>query len=122
MGKEISAGVPEKLKLTVVSASGTDGYEFKITGLPYGETEDGFTYTVSEQRVDSYQDPKYFNGETQVMGASRIGDGGMIRNDRIGVELPSTGGPGTAAFIFAGITITLTSGAILTHRSRKKEE
>ena len=37
-----------------------------------------------------------------------------------GYELPSTGGSGTAAFLIAGATLALTSGAILTHRRRKE--
>ena len=37
-----------------------------------------------------------------------------------GYELPSTGGEGTAAFLIAGTTLALTSGAILTHRKRKE--
>ncbi len=37
-----------------------------------------------------------------------------------GYELPSTGGEGTAAFLIAGTTLALTSGAILTCRKRKE--
>ena len=36
-----------------------------------------------------------------------------------GVALPSTGGKGTAAFLISGLTLALTSGAVLTSRRSK---
>ena len=38
-----------------------------------------------------------------------------------GVLLPSTGGKGTAAFLIAGITLSVTSGAVLSYLKKKKD-
>ena len=128
VGSQISDTQGDKVKLIVSSADAASGYVFTLTGLPFGSGENGYTYYVTEESVDGYQSPKYFSSEgTQAMGASRIGDGGTIYNDQVGVELPSTGGHGTAAFTIAGLTLAITSGAVLTHRAssashRKREQ
>lgn len=46
--------------------------------------------------LDRYQSSKYFGAnDEEAMGTALIDDGGTIKNDQIGVELPSTGGMGT---------------------------
>ena len=85
----------------------------------------GYTYTVSETPVDGYQSPKYLDagGTDMGTGYSYAPDGGTIVNDQVGVELPSTGGKGTAAFIIAGAALAIASGGILTlRRTRRKEQ
>ncbi len=120
-GTEISANgedSDEKAQLIVTSAEPSTGYVFTLTGLPYGDTEDGYSYTVSEETVDGYQSPKYFVGETQQMGASQVGSGGIIYNDQIGYELPSTGGHGTRLFTILGSILILGAGVLLWRRRR----
>ena len=91
-----------------------------MIGLPFGDAPDGYTYAVSEEPVVDYQSPKYFDGDTQVMGAVQIGDGGTIRNDQIGAVLPSTGGPGTSAFYLLGtLLVGLASVSLLILRRRQ---
>ena len=121
-GRQITADgdtTGSKVKL-VVTTSDTSGYVFTLTGLPYGDEEPGYTYYVSEDPVDGYLPPKYFGSDgDQVMGASRIGTGGTIRNDQIGYELPSTGGPGTTLIYLLGLLLTAIAGAGLMKRGGK---
>ena len=121
-GSEITADgdtTGSKVKLAVTT-SDTFGYVFTLTGLPYGDEEPGYTYYVSEDPVDGYLPPKYFGSDgNQVMGASRIGTGGTIRNDQIGYELPSTGGPGTTLIYLLGLLLTAIAGAGLMKRGGK---
>ena len=102
-----------KPKLIVVAADAS-GYTFKLNGLPHGHA-----YTVSEEAVDGYQSPKYFEADgKQVMGAQQIGDGGTISNDQAGYELPSTGGSGTKIFTILGSILILGAGVLLWRRGR----
>lgn len=110
-----------KVKLAVTT-SAISGYVFTLTGLPYGDEEPGYTYYVSEEPVDGYLPPKYFGSDgDQVMGASRIGTGGTIRNDQIGYELPSTGGPGTTLLYILGFLLTAFAGAGLMMKSSRRK-
>ena len=118
-GRQIAADgdtTGSKVKLAVTTCE-TSGYVFTLTGLPYGDDEPGYTYYVSENTVDGYLPPKYFGSDgDQVMGASQIGTGGTIRNDQIGYELPSTGGPGTHLFTFLGAILIAGAGLLLMRR------
>ncbi|MBQ9663309.1 MAG: Cna B-type domain-containing protein [Oscillospiraceae bacterium] len=121
VGTEISAQndtAGEKSKLVVTAADAATGYVFSLTGLPYGDTEPGYTYTVSEETVSEYQSPKYFVGAERQYGAEQIGDGGTICNDQIGYTLPATGGPGTRLFTILGSILILGAGALLWRRRR----
>ena len=73
---------------------------------------------MSEETVDGYQSPKYFVEETQQMGASQVGDGGTIKNNQIGRELPSTGGMGTSLYTLLGSIMILGAGFLLWRRRR----
>ena len=92
-------------------SNGGDTYTFKLEGLPATGTDaEGdpvtYVYYVSEpQNVLDYQEAKYLSGSTQIMGASKVGDGGTIANDMIGVELPNAGGSGTYAFTIVGAVL-----------------
>ena len=119
VGKEISANgehSDDKVKLIVTAADASTGYEFTLSGLPYG-----YTYYVSEETVDGYQSAKYFEENQQIMGA-QIGDGGTICNDQIGYELPSTGGIGTTLFTALGGIMTAAAGAVLALASRRRRK
>ena len=127
VGTEITAAgntEGDKAKLVVIAADSATGYVFRLSGLPYGDTDNEYTYYVAETKVDGYQSPKYFVGTDQAMGAEWIGDGGTICNDQIGYVLPSTGGSGTGLFTLIGGVLSVTAGAILTltsYRRRKKQ-
>ena len=115
-GNEIAAkDDATKPKLRVETAEAA-GYVFKLTGLPAE-----YTYTVSEETVTDYQKPQYYNGETPVQGASEIGNGGTICNDRIGYELPQTGGVGTVPNMVLGSLLMLAAGLCLRARQKRKE-
>ena len=110
-----------KISLTVLTVNET-GYVFQLTGLPWGDGDTEYTYTVSETTVEDYQSPKYFGANgTQAMGAKQIGDNGTIYNDQIGYTLPSTGGPGTRPFTILGsILIGLAGASLLPMRRRRR--
>ena len=113
-----SAGSKAKL---IVRTSKTSGYVFSLTGLPWGDSDTGYTYRVSEETVAGFQPPKYFSADgEQAMGASRIEDGGMIMNDEVGYELPATGGPGTGLFRIPGLILAGLAGALLVTRRRRR--
>ena len=121
-GSGSSSGNDQKPKLEVSQVE-TSGYVFSLTGLPYGIQSGGttnvYTYTVAEETVDGYQSPRYFGADgEEAMGASSIGDSGTIKNDRIGVALPSTGGSGTGFFTFFGWALMAGAGLFLMRRRR----
>ena len=108
------------MKLVVAAVDVTSDYTFWLTGLPYGDTEAGYTYYVSEEAVTRYQSAKYFKADCeQAMGAPQIGDGGTIYNDQIGYELPSTGGPGIGFLAILGSILALGAGVLLLWRRRQ---
>lgn len=113
-----SAGSKAKL---IVRTSKTSGYVFSFTRLPWGDSDTGYTYRVSEETVAGFQPPKYFGADgEQAMGASRIEDGGTIMNDEVGYELPATGGPGTGLFRIPGLILAGLAGALLVTRRRRR--
>ena len=105
-GMEIAATDPSLPKLKVISNS-DNTYTFKLEEIPASRiTESGtieYTYYVSEQEsIPGCQNPKYYLGSERQMGATKIGDHGIIANDEEGYELPSTGGSGTNPFALCG--------------------
>ena len=108
LNREISAlddPQGEKAPLTVSGTDSGNGYVFKLFGL-----ESGVTYTVSEETAAmGCQAPKYLDADGNQVQGIQIGNKGKIANDQIGVELPSTGGPGTKAFIAGGAVLTVTA-------------
>ncbi|MBQ7720452.1 MAG: LPXTG cell wall anchor domain-containing protein, partial [Clostridia bacterium] len=128
VGNMISASGEDsenKQKLSVKAADPSVGYTFALTGLPYGDTEDGYSYYVSEEAVDGYQPAKYMDSNgIQALGANQIGNNGRIYNDQIGAALPSTGGSGTTGFYVVGAAMICTfmiSPLILRRRKRMSE-
>lgn len=125
LNSEITAKNDPALPALKVIGNSDGTYTFKLEGLPLkgkaDNTEVEFIYFVSEpDAVPEYQSPKYYHPDgTQAMGASRIEGGGTIYNDQVGVELPSTGGPGTILFSVVG---ALTAGAALTVAALRKKE
>ena len=50
--------------------------------------------------------PKYFTAaDEEVTDAESIGDGGIIRNDQLPIELPATGGSGTGLYTAFGLSL-----------------
>ena len=99
----------QPLKVTQTDAS---GYVFMLRGL-----EEDHTYSVSEETVDGYEAPIYFNPDNSpAMGATEIGDKGKIENRLIAYELPSTGGPGTTSFTVLGTILIAGAGWLLWRR------
>ena len=89
----------------------TDGLEAK------NENGEELTYYVVEKQIDGYT-ATYVNKHGGNSGAF---DKGTIRNTPMsGVELPQTGGIGTALFTAVGGLMTVTAGAILTIRRKKQ--
>ena len=93
-----------------VSKAEAAGYVFSLTGLPYGyvsgETKTVYTYVVQEETADGYQMPKYFSAaDEEAVDAVSIGDGGIIRNDQLPIELPATGGSGTGLYSAFGLSL-----------------
>ena len=112
------ADTSAKAKLTV-STVDAEGYVFSLSGLPYGDDDGAYTYYVSEETVGGYQPPKYFTSDgDQAMGATRIGDEGIVKNDVMGYELPSTGGVGTTRLYAMGACLALVAVASLAWRRR----
>ena len=104
--------------LPMTDGKGHNIYTFELTGLPKG------SYAVSEtERPDDCQPPKYYIGSELQVGYSEVGSGGIIANDAMGVELPSTGSHLTAGLVLAlGAALLLASGAALTIRTRGRRK
>ena len=91
-------------------------YNFKIDNLEYAN-EDGQKYTYYAEETNSqlefYLAPSYSNTSAP-NGATQAYDGGTIINKKEGgVELPSTGGPGTRFYYSLGIAFIAMAGIIL---------
>ena len=60
--------------------------------------------------------------ETGTADSGKTNDGGKIVNkEDYGVELPSTGGPGTYIYSITGISIALLAGALFLLRLRQRD-
>ena len=114
--------------------SGSD-FTFKVEDLEkfgtIGETAAGeFTYYVKETvpPTTGYMPPAYKDAEgTPIQTGAANGDqaphqGTIVNQENAGVELPQTGGIGTTLFTALGGLLTVTAGAILTMRRRKRAQ
>ena len=93
---------------------------FTIEGLDYGnENNEKYTYTVTEtnDQLEGYIAPTYSNTSAPT-GATVAYDKGTIINQQPGVELPSTGGPGTRLFTILGLVLIAGAGVLLLRRRR----
>lgn len=105
-------------------------YEFKTGSLPLtvtiGEGEDAktynYTYTITESGVPEMFVVSYaMNGQSATPGATFTDNGGTIINRTFnGVELPSTGGPGTHFFYIIGCILTMFAGAGIVMKRRRR--
>lgn len=119
------AATAPKLKLTITTEGAITKYNFSIKDLAYSSEDDGkYTYYVEEtnQKLDEYLEPRYRNTSAPT-GSTEAYDGGVIINQQEGgVELPHTGGIGTAVFYMFGTILVLGSGVILASRRRIKRK
>ena len=109
-----------KIKVSVTENEGKKTYLFTIEGLDYGnENNEKYTYTVTEtnDQLEGYIAPTYSNTSAPT-GATVAYDKGTIINQQPGVELPSTGGPGTRLFTILGSILILGAGVLLWRRRR----
>ena len=87
-------------------------YKLKFSDLP-----DGYTYSVTEDKVDGYNLPTYRNGTS-------AGQGETITNspETPTYSLPATGGPGPIRYIGGGLLLMLLALLLIyknTHERRK---
>ena len=103
---------------------------FKITGLDAND-EDGneLIYYVVEKKVDDYKDPSYaFDNQGTVTIKPdndptkniAVNENYIINKPEDGFKLPQTGGIGTTLFTALGSLLTVTAGAILLLRRKRK--
>ena len=106
-----------------ISKTGDDkAFIYLIENLP-----DGYTYTLTETKVDGYKGPEYLdaNGYSKIDQTKGASDGEMIKNvEESAYELPSTGSTGIERYL--GIGAALMSAAlvlayILTYIERRRE-
>lgn len=103
-----------KIKVSVTENEGKKTYLFTIEGLDYAnENNEKYTYTVTEtnDQLEGYLAPTYSNTSAPT-GAAAAYDKGTIINQQPGVELPTTGGPGTRLYTILGIMM-ITFGATM---------
>ena len=100
-------------------------YTFTIKDLPYRDASDKklYRYYVTEETVDGFWDPLYGfmdnDGELHtITNGSKAEDGQYIINNKAGVALPNTGGPGTRLFTILGSILILGAGVLLWRRRR----
>ena len=79
-----------------------------------------YTYTVTEtnDQLEGYLAPTYSNTSAPT-GATAAYDKGTIINQQPGVELPTTGGPGTRLFTLFGVLLISLSGAVFVMKRRR---
>ena len=110
-----------KLKLTITTEGGKKKYNFKIENLAYsGETDGKYTYYVEETNAQlvGYLAPSYTNTSAPTGGTAAYDNGIIINKQEGGVELPSTGGPGTTWIYLLGAILLLGCGVTLIVRRR----
>ena len=110
-----------KIKVNIVENEGIKTYRFTIDGLAYAdENGEKYTYYVTEtnEQLEGYISPTYSNTSAPTGGDAAY-DNGTIINRQYGVELPSTGGPGTPPIYLIGIMLACFAGAGLLMRKRK---
>ena len=88
-------------------------YTFTIKDLPYRDASDKklYRYYVTEETVDGFWAPLYGfmdnEGELHtITEGSKAEDGQYIINNKAGVALPNTGGPGTNLIYLLGMILT----------------
>lgn len=102
-------------------------FTFDLNGLKKFSGDDTFAYYVDEISVLEYYDaPVYFDADgKEIPKGSALGgkapEGGKILNrESAGVELPSTGGPGTLVYTICGAMLILgTAVSFLLRRMRR---
>ena len=106
-------------------------YTYKVSNLLKKAGSDVYEYYITETvSVDGYMEPRYYdldeNGqlvekETGAANSDRINNGGKIVNkENYGVELPSTGGPGTNLIhVFGFMLASLAGVGLLMNRWKR---
>ena len=111
-----------KIKVSVTENEGVKTYLFTIDGLDYAnENNEKYIYTVTETnaQLDGYIAPSYSNTSAPT-GATAAYDKGTIINQQAGVELPSTGGPGTNLIYLLGIMLSGFAGTGMLMKRRRR--
>ena len=106
--------------VSAVSGAGTAAspYEWTISNLPIG-TEVTFTednYTVAGYNVTATLDPT----TGRATAAETPGTVAITNDYMAGVELPSTGGPGTLLYTLTGLSLALLAAWLLLRRRREQ--
>jgi LPXTG-motif cell wall-anchored protein len=107
-----------KIRVSVTENEGVKIYKFTVNGLEFAdENGEKYTYTVTEtnEQLEGYLAPTYSNTSAPT-GAAAAYDKGTIINQEPGVELPSTGGPGTKLFTILGSILIAGAGKLLWRR------
>ena len=110
-----------KIQVSVKENEGIKTYLFTINGLEYANANnEKYTYTVTETnaQLEGYLEPAYSNVSAPT-GAKAAYNNGVIINRQPGVELPSTGGPGSNLLYLLGSLMLAFSGAGLVMRKRR---
>lgn len=105
---------------TYVTSADGKKTTFKTTNLAAKKNGEELNYYVVEVRVDGYKDPIYATSEGHSIPNGRAMDKQQVINTpEDGVELPSTGGPGTRLYYLIGTAFTaLALGLIWKKRYR----
>lgn len=105
---------------TVETSSDQKTTTFKTNGLAAARNGAALTYYVVETQVAGYKAPSYTDAEGHgLINVDKAKNGQQIINTpEDGVELPSTGGPGTRLFSILGSILILGAGMLLLKRGQ----
>ncbi len=109
---------------TVVTSTDGKKTTYKVNDLPaVTAAGDTLTYYVVETQVTGYKEPSYADKDGHgLINVGKATNGQHIINAlEDGIELPSTGGPGTLPYTLGGLMLIIASALMYGFRVRRRE-